>query len=164
VDIPIVIYNVPGRTAVNILPATVAELAAHPRITAIKEASGSLDQVTEILARCEITVLSGDDSLTLPMMAVGAVGVISVASNVAPRPVVEMVRAALAGRADEARKLHDRLYPLFRDLFIDANPIPVKAAMAMQGLIEEVYRLPLCEMDAALKQKLRETLEKTGVL
>jgi 4-hydroxy-tetrahydrodipicolinate synthase len=159
-----VLYNVPGRTSREIPLDTIARLAEHPNVTTVKEAAGSVERVNAILSRCEIGVLSGDDSLTLPMLAAGARGVISVASNVAPEPVTEMVRAALAGNWNEARALHRRLYPLFRDLFLDTNPIPVKAALAMQGLIAETYRLPLCEMADDLKTRLHATMIEVGVL
>lgn len=156
--LPVVLYNVPGRTGREIPLEVVARLAEHPNVVAIKEAAGNVDRVSAIRERCGITVLSGDDSLTLPMMAVGARGVISVASNVVPDLVSAMVRAALAERWPEARALHARLYPLFRDLFIDTNPVPVKAAMAMQGRILETYRLPLCPMTDDLKARLRKTM------
>ncbi|MCE9616352.1 MAG: 4-hydroxy-tetrahydrodipicolinate synthase [Lentisphaerae bacterium] len=163
--LPVVLYNVPGRTGREIPLETVARLAEHPHVVAIKEAAGSVDRASAILDRSpNLTVLSGDDSLTLPMMAVGAKGVISVASNVAPDLVSMLVHAALAGRWEEARSLHARLYPLFRDLFIDTNPVPVKAAMAMQGRILETYRLPLCAMPDDLKAKLRKTLTQVGLL
>jgi 4-hydroxy-tetrahydrodipicolinate synthase len=162
--LPTVLYNIPGRTGREIPVETVVELAKHPKIVAIKEAGGSVDRVSRIVTECRLSVLSGDDSLTLPMMAVGAVGVISVASNVAPRPVRDLVHHALEGRWDAARALHQKLYRLFTDLFIDTNPIPVKAAMAMMGLCEEVYRLPLCEMSGALRARLREALAEQGWL
>ena len=162
--LPIVLYNVPGRTGREIDPETIAALSRHANIVAVKEAGGSVDRVNAILSLCDITVLSGDDSLTLPMMAVGAKGVISVASNVAPEPLTRMTHSALDGNWEEAAKLHRQYYPLFRDLFIDTNPIPVKAAMAMMGLIEEVYRLPLCPMKEAPKQQLKQTLENLGLL
>jgi len=156
--LPVLLYNVPGRTACEIAVETVAELSRHPNIVAIKEAGGSVERVSRILDLCAITVLSGDDALTLPMMAVGARGVISVASNVAPRAVRDLVHAALEERWPEARALHRRLYPLFRDLFIETNPQPVKAALAMMGRLEEVYRLPLTEMAPANRKRLEATL------
>ncbi len=162
--LPVVLYNVPGRTGREIPLETAVRLAEVPGVVGIKEAAGSVDRVSALRNRCGLTVLSGDDSLTLPMIAVGARGVISVASNVAPRPVRDLVHAALEGRWPEAQALHARLYPLFRDLFIDTNPIPVKAALAMLGQVAEVYRLPLCEMDGALKARLRQTLVETGLL
>ena len=162
--LPVVLYNVPGRTAREIAVDTIVKLFEHPKIVAVKEAGGSVDRVSAVLSRCDITVLSGDDSLTLPMMSVGAKGVISVACNVAPEPVARMVHLALEGKWEEARELHLKYHCLFSDLFIDTNPIPVKAAMAMMGLAEEVYRLPLCPMSDELKKKLRKTLENTGLI
>jgi 4-hydroxy-tetrahydrodipicolinate synthase len=158
--LPVVLYNIPGRTGREIAVETVETLSKHPGIVAVKEAGGSVDRVSAILSRCPIAVLSGDDALTFPMMAVGAKGVISVASNVVPRLVTEMTHLALAGQWDAARALHFRCYRLFCDLFIDTNPIPVKAAMAMMGLIRETYRLPLCPMAENLRQKLRSTLKE----
>ena len=162
--LPVVLYNIPGRTGREIEVGTVAELAQHPNIVALKEAGGNADRISQVLARCSIEILSGDDGLTLPMMAVGAVGVISVASNVAPKPVRGMVHAALEGRWSEAQGLHRTLYRLFSDLFLDTNPVPVKAALAMMGRIEEVYRLPLCEMAEAPKQRLAECLRQLKLL
>jgi 4-hydroxy-tetrahydrodipicolinate synthase len=131
---------------------------------AVKEAGGSVDRVSDILSRCDITVLSGDDPLTLPMMSVGAKGVISVASNVAPAAVANMVDLALDGKWEEAREQHFKYYRLFRNMFLDTNPIPVKAALVMMGEIEEVYRRPLCPLGDALKATLRATLEGCGLL
>ncbi|HBA84021.1 MAG TPA: 4-hydroxy-tetrahydrodipicolinate synthase [Verrucomicrobia bacterium] len=162
--LPTVLYNVPGRAGKEIPIDVIVELAKHPKIVAVKEAGGSVDRVSQILTRCRIEVLSGDDGLTLPMMIIGAVGVISVASNIAPKPVAELVHHALKGQWKEARALHLKYYRLFTDLFLDTNPVPIKAAMAMKGLIEEVYRLPLCEMTDALKAKLRETVKAAELL
>lgn len=162
--LPVVLYNVPGRSAREIDVSTIARLSLHPKVVAVKEAAGSVDRVSQILRACRITVLSGDDPLTLPMMAVGASGVISVASNIAPGPVAEMVHAAQAGQWDKARRLHMQYYRLFTDIFIDTNPIPIKAAMAMAGLIEETYRLPLCETSEANKKRLAECLKEVGLL
>lgn len=162
--LPVVLYNVPGRTGKEIPIDVVVELSKHPNIVAIKEAAGSVDRVSQIVTRCDLDVLSGDDSLTLPMMAVGAVGVISVASNVAPRAVADLVHHALAGRWAEARALHLKYYPLFADLFIDTNPIPVKTALALMGRIEDVYRLPLCEMSEGLKRRLESTLKAVNLI
>ena len=162
--LPTILYNIPGRTSRELDIPTVVELAKHPNIVAIKEAGGSVDRVSQIVTRTKLTVLSGDDSLTLPMMAVGGKGVISVASNVAPKAVADMVHAALRGDWAQAQTLHLRFYRLFTDLFLDTNPIPVKAAMAMMGLAEEVYRLPLCETTPAIKQKLAETLRALDLL
>ena len=162
--LPVVLYNVPGRTSREIAVDTVVALSGHPHIVAVKEAGGSVDRVSAILTKCDITVLSGDDSLTFPMMAVGGKGVISVASNVAPGPLAQMTHLALDGKWDEARAFHFKYYPLFTDLFIDTNPIPVKAAMAMMGLIEETYRLPLCPMSDSLKATLKRTLQELDLL
>ncbi len=161
--LPVVLYNVPGRCSREIAVETIARLATHPSVIAVKEAGGSVDRVSQIRDVCDIDVLSGDDMLTLPMMSVGAVGVISVASNVIPKVVAELVRSAQDERWGEARAIHRLYYRLFTHLFLDTNPVPVKAAMAMMGLCEAVYRLPLCEMDTGLQAKLRETLEGTGV-
>ena len=162
--LPVVLYNVPGRSALEIGLETVTRLAEHPSVVAIKEAAGSVERVSAILSRCDLEVLSGDDSLTFPMMTTGACGVISVTSNVAPREMVTMVQAALQGDWATAREIHDRLYPLFHALFLDTSPIPVKAALAMQGMIEERYRLPLCEMDTALKDELRAIMTRLDLL
>lgn len=162
--LPTILYNIPGRSSREIEVGTVVELSKHPNIVAVKEAGGSVDRVSQILARCKIEVLSGDDSLTLPMMSVGAVGVISVASNVAPKAVADMVHTALKGNWAEARARHQKYYRLFTELFVDTNPIPVKAAMAMMGLCEEVYRLPLCETSDANKAKVRDCLKALGLV
>jgi len=161
--LPVVLYNVPSRTSREIAIDTVVRLSELPGVVALKEAGGSVDRVSDILSRCDIVVLSGDDSLTLPMMSVGARGVISVASNVVPAAVANMTRLAMDGSWDEARQAHLRLYRLFRDLFIDTNPIPVKAALAMMDLAEELYRLPLCSMTDDLKSTLRETLQALDI-
>ncbi|HET6514453.1 MAG TPA: 4-hydroxy-tetrahydrodipicolinate synthase [Thermodesulfovibrionales bacterium] len=166
VDIPIVLYNVPGRTAVNILPPTVARLREIPNIVAIKEATGDMKQVSEVIRLCgeSMTVLSGDDFTTLPLMALGGKGVISVSANVAPREVSEMCRLWAGGRHEEARALHYRLEPVNGAMFIETNPIPAKTALAMMGKIQEEFRLPLCEMSDANKEKLRKTLKDFGLL
>jgi 4-hydroxy-tetrahydrodipicolinate synthase len=162
--LPVVLYNVPGRTSREIAVETVVRLAAHPHVVAVKEAGGSVDRVSAILAACDITVLSGDDALTLPMMSVGAKGVISVASNLIPAEMTRLTHLAVEGRWDEARDLHLKYHGLFGDLFIDTNPIPVKAALAMRGVIEEVYRLPLCPMSEEKKGRLRATLNGLNLL
>lgn len=158
VDIPMILYNVPGRTGVSISPQTVARLSKIDTIVAIKEASGSLDQVDQIFDLCDITVLSGEDSLTMPMMAIGAKGVISVTANVVPKLVREMVHAMLNGDFEQGRELHRRLYPLSKVLFVETNPIPVKTALGMMGLIQPELRLPLCEMNPENRKKLRKVL------
>jgi len=162
--LPVVLYNVPGRSSREIAVSTIARLSKHPNVVSVKEAGGSVQRVSAILDACDIEVLSGDDALALPMMAVGARGVISVASNVIPAEVAGMIHAVLDGDMQKAQELHRRFYPLFRDLFIDTNPIPVKSAMAMMGLIEESYRLPLCEMAQDLRDTLRKTMESVGCL
>lgn len=162
-DIPIVLYNVPGRTSVSLAPETVARLSKIPTIVAIKEASGSMDQTSHILSLCDITVLSGDDSLTLPLMALGAKGVISVASNIVPEGVAQMVDAFLAGRLREAQMTHYKLFPLCRALFIETNPIPVKRAMALLGLCGDEIRLPLCPMSPANEKILVQAMQDYGL-
>lgn len=162
--LPVVLYNVPGRTSREIPIDAIVKLAEHPGVIAVKEAGGSVERVSRIVRACDLSVLSGDDSLTLPMIAVGARGVISVATNVAPEPVVAMVAHALAGRFAEARALHLKHHALFTDLFLETNPVPVKAAMAMLGRIEEVYRLPLCGMEPGLRAQLAATLRDAGLL
>ena len=160
VDIPIVLYNVPGRTAVNILPSTVARLAEIENIVAIKEATGDMKQVSEVIRLCgnRITVISGDDFTTLPLLALGGKGVISVSANVAPKDVSMMCSLWLKGQHDRARAIHYKLEPLNTAMFIETNPIPVKTALAMMGKIHEEFRLPLCEMYPANKDKLRKVL------
>ena len=163
--LPVVLYNVPGRSGREIPLDVVERLAAHPNITAIKEAAGSVDRVSAIKARCpDFTVLSGDDSLALPMIAVGASGVISVAADVIPREMGEFVRTALSGDMLAARAFHLKYYGLFRDLFIDTNPVMVKEALALMGRIEPVYRLPLCETTPANRERIQKTLKEMGVL
>lgn len=164
IGLPVVLYNVPGRTSREIEVSTVVRLNEHPNVACLKEAGGSVDRVSAVVAACDIEVLSGDDGLTLPMMAVGAKGVISVASNIIPAAVSQLVHAALDGDMAKAAELHGKYYKLFCDLFIDTNPIPVKAAMAMMGLIEERYRLPLCEMSDGAKAALKATMSSVGLL
>ncbi len=162
--LPTVLYNVPGRTGREISVDTIVRLAEHPSIVAVKEAGGSVDRVSEIVRRCDLEVLSGDDALTWPMMAVGGVGVISVATNVAPHPVSQMVHYVLEGQWAEAAELHLKYHQLFTDLFLDTNPVPVKAALAMMGKVEEVYRLPLCPMAESLRDQLADTLRDVGLI
>jgi len=167
VDIPIVLYNIAGRTAVNVETDTLARLAKDcPGIVGVKEASGSLDQMTQVILACgpDFSVLSGDDTLTLPLMSVGGRGVISVIANVVPRETAEMTHAALAGDWKLARELHWKLFPLSRAMFIETNPIPVKETMAMMGMIEPEFRLPICRMSEANRQRLRAVLEAYGLL
>ena len=163
--LPVVLYNVPGRSGKEIPLDIVSRLAKHPNIVAIKEAAGSVDRVSAIKDMLPgFTVLSGDDSLALPMISVGAEGVISVASNVIPREMGDMVRSALAGDFKAALASHRKYYALFRDLFIDTNPVMVKEAMALKGKCESVMRLPLCETTPEKREKLRNTLVKVGLL
>ena len=164
VGLPVVLYNVPGRSGVPIAEATVARLSKNPMVVAVKEAAGSVDRVSAILDLCDITVLSGDDSLALPMIAVGGRGVISVTSNLYPAAMTEMVSAALSGDYGRALELHRRLYCFFRDQFIETNPIPIKAAMAMAGWMKEEYRLPLCELSAEHREKLIAAMKRVGDL
>ncbi len=163
--LPIILYNVPGRTGREIPLDVVARLAAHPNVVAIKEAAGSVDRVSAIKdVAPEFTVLSGDDSLALPMISVGASGVISVASNVIPREMGDMVRLALAGDFAGARTMHAKFYRLFRDLFIDVNPVMAKEALALMGRCERAFRLPLCETDDSKLERIRATLGSLGLL
>lgn len=165
--LPIVVYNIPGRTGVNILPKTLARLAKDfPTITAVKEAAGSLDQVSEILTLTKpgFTVLSGDDSLTLPMMAVGAKGVVSVVANVAPKQTQALCAAALKGDHKRAAALHLKLYPLIKSLFVETNPIPVKAALSMMGLCRPEPRLPLTPLSAENRPALKKALKESHLI
>jgi 4-hydroxy-tetrahydrodipicolinate synthase len=166
VDIPIILYNIPGRTGVNMAPTTVARLSKIRNIVATKEGAGSLPQVSEIIQACggRMTVLSGDDALTLPMMAVGAKGVITVTANIVPADMSAMVAAFLTGRQEEARSLHYKLYPLFTALFFETNPIPVKTALAMMGKIDGELRLPLCPMSAEPREKLAHAMKDYGLI
>lgn len=165
--LPIVLYSIPGRCGIEISVDTVRRLAHECRnIIGIKEAGGNADRVSQLRAALgpRFEILSGDDSLTLPFMAVGAQGVISVASNVIPRQVAQMVRAFGAGKTRAALKLHQKYYPLFKDLFIETNPVPVKAALAMLGQIQEEYRLPLVPMSPKNREVLRATMKSVGLL
>jgi 4-hydroxy-tetrahydrodipicolinate synthase len=165
VDLPIVLYNIPGRTGSNILPETIARLAALAPIVAVKEATGSLDQASQIAALCDLTLLSGDDSLTLPLMSIGGRGVVSVVGNIVPRDMKALVRAFDSGKPDEARRWHRKLFPLCRDLLGAAtNPIPIKTAMRLLGRDSGELRLPLCPMDSAAEGRLRRTLHEYGLL
>ena len=166
VDIPLILYNVPGRTSVNMLPQTVERLAQFDNIVGIKEASGSLSQVTEILQRCKdaITVLSGDDALTLPILAVGGKGVISVAANIIPGRMAELANLCLQGEWPKAKDLNLILCPLFKALFYETNPIPVKTALFLMGMIRDEFRLPLCAMSDWNFSKFKEILVEYQLL
>jgi 4-hydroxy-tetrahydrodipicolinate synthase len=162
-SLPIMLYNIPGRCSVDVLPETVVRLAKECRnIVCIKEASGSVERVSELRRRLpeSFTILSGDDSLTLPFMAVGAAGVVSVASNLFPAEVCGLVHACEEGDLKSAAKLHRKLLPLFKDLFIEPNPVPVKTALGWRGAMSGEVRLPLCEMSEANQARLRKTLEE----
>ena len=162
-SLPIILYNIPGRCGVDIVPETVIRLATECRnIVSIKEASGSVERVSELRRRLpeSFTILSGDDSLTLPFMSVGAVGVVSVASNLFPLEVCALIRACESGDLKLAEKLHRKLLPLFKDLFIEPNPVPVKTAFGWRGAMSGEVRLPLCEMNEANQARLRKTLEE----
>jgi 4-hydroxy-tetrahydrodipicolinate synthase len=167
VAIPVFVYNIQSRTAVNVETDTLARLARDCRnIVGVKEASGSLDQMSQVIAACgpEFIVLSGDDNLTLPLMAVGGRGVISVIANIVPRETSEMTHAALDGDWKRARDLHYKLFPLARAAFIETNPIPIKEAMAMAGMIEPEFRLPMCRMSDANRERLRAILKPYGLV
>lgn len=162
VDIPILLYNIPGRTASNITPETVARLAEIKNIVGIKEASGSMDQASDIikLAGDKITILSGDDSLTLPLIALGAKGVISTCSNAVPREMHDLADAALARDFAKAREIHFRLLPLMRGLFVETNPIPIKQALAFMGKCANELRMPLLPMTAGPAERLRVAMKE----
>lgn len=164
VSLPICVYNIPGRTGKNIEADTIARLAEIPNITMVKEATGSLDQCSQILNSTNLTVLSGDDSLTLPMMSVGAEGVISVAGNIVPHDVVAMVQAAAAGDFSGALQWHHKLFPLCRDMLgLSTNPIPVKVAMRLLGRDAGELRLPMTQLEPHLEERLRQTLQDYGL-
>jgi 4-hydroxy-tetrahydrodipicolinate synthase len=166
VDLPLIVYNIPGRTGKNIDNATMLELAQHRNIVAVKEASGDISQIMDLIARkpATFTVLSGDDNLVFPIMALGGRGVISVASNLVPAQMSRFVGAALKGDWDAARAMHYELLPLFKAIFIETNPIPIKAALAMKGLITESYRLPMCAMAPKNRESLEATLKEMKLL
>ena len=166
-DLPILVYNIQGRTAVNVETDTMARLVRDcPNIVGVKEASGSLDQMTQVILACgpDFTVLSGDDNITLPLMSVGGRGVVSVIANIVPRDVADMTHAALDGDWKRARDLHLRLFPLSRAAFLETNPIPIKEAMAMAGMIEPEFRLPMCRMSDGNREKLRSVIRQFGLV
>ncbi len=165
VGIPICVYNIPGRTGKNIEPETIARLGELENITMVKEATGSLDQASQLVATTNLTILSGDDSLTLPLLSVGAEGVISVVGNIVPRDMIELVQAFREGRLADAQQAHLRLFPLCRDMLgLATNPIPIKAAMKMLGRDSGELRLPMTPLDAAGEAALRQTLQNYGLL
>lgn len=164
-SIPLILYNVPGRTSVNMLPETVARLSEIKNIVGIKDATGDLKQVSDVIefSRDGFIVLSGDDFTTLPLMSVGGHGVISVVSNIVPKEVSDMIKLFNSGKVEEARRLHYRLEPLNRAMFIETNPVPVKTALALMGMIEEEFRLPLVGMEEANRDKLALALKSHGL-
>lgn len=167
VDIPMIIYNIQGRTSVNLETSTLARLSKeHSNIVGIKEASGSMAQMMDVINELpkNFDVLSGDDNMALPLMALGGKGVISVASNIIPREMHDLTELALKGDFEKAKALHYRLLPLFKGIFIETNPIPIKAALAMKGMIKESYRLPMCGMKPENKERLRKILEDLKVI
>lgn len=162
VDLPIIVYNIPGRSGKNIENSTMLKLAVHKNIVGVKEASGNIGQMMDLIAKKpdDFVVLSGDDNLVFPLMALGGKGVISVASNLVPRRMSDFVGAALKGDWDRARELHYQLLPLFKAIFIETNPIPIKAALAWQGRIKETYRLPMCPLQPASREALKAVLKE----
>ena len=167
VAIPILVYNIQSRTAVNVETDTLARLARDVRnIVGVKEASGSLDQMSQVIAACgpDFSVLSGDDNITLPLLAIGGSGVVSVIANIVPRETADLVHAALDGDWKRARELHYRLFPLARAAFLETNPIPIKEAMAMAGMLEPEFRLPMCRMSDANREKLRAILKSYALV
>ena len=167
VAIPILVYNIQSRTAVNVETATLERLVRDVRnVAGVKEASGSLDQMSQVIAACgpDFSVLSGDDNLTLPLLAIGGHGVVSVIANILPRETADMVHAALEGDWKRARDLHYRLFPLARAAFLETNPIPIKEAMAMAGMIEPEFRLPMCRMSDANRERLRAILTQYALV
>jgi 4-hydroxy-tetrahydrodipicolinate synthase len=167
VGIPVLVYNIQSRTAVNVETDTMARLARDVRnIVGVKEASGSLDQMSQVIAACgpDFSVLSGDDNITLPLLAIGGSGVVSVIANIVPRETADLVHAALDGDWKRARDLHYRLFPLARAAFLETNPIPIKEAMAMAGMIEPEFRLPMCRMSDANREKLRAILKSYALV
>ena len=165
-DLPMVVYNIPGRTASNMLPTTLARLAEIDQVVGVKEACGDIAQISEVVALCppDFSVLSGDDALILPVICVGGQGAISTTSNLAPAEILALVRAARAGDLTTARRLHARLLPLFEVLFCETNPIPVKAAVAALGLIDAEIRLPLTPLTEPNRERLQVVLKELGIL
>src|SRR5687767_2164951 len=163
VDLPIVLYNIPGRTGITMSAQTVARLYEHKNIVAIKEATGVLDMASEIRSYCDITILSGDDSLTVPLMSIGAKGVISVLSNLIPAEIKKITKACLDGRFNDAAAVHHRLFPLMRAMFLDGNPAGIKFAMKQAGMDSGEMRLPLWEASEGTKKQIAELMGKLGI-
>ncbi len=164
VNIPIILYNVPSRTGISLSPEVVAKLNEIDNIVAIKEASGSLKQVNKILSLCDITVLSGDDFLSLPMLSVGAKGVISVAANIVPEEVSTLINSYLEGDIEKAKEIHFKLYPVFEGMFIETNPICVKTAMKLMNTLNGILRMPLCSMQEENEERLKQILIEAGLM
>jgi len=164
VDCPVILYNVPGRTGTNMLPETIAVLSRHPRIVAIKDAAGSAERVTAIRNLCDIAILSGDDPLAMAQVALGGSGVISVVSNIAPSEMSDLISLTAAGELDAARAVQAGLYPVIKAMFLETNPIPVKKALSLMGLITDELRLPLVSMSRELVPELKGVLEEAGIL
>jgi 4-hydroxy-tetrahydrodipicolinate synthase len=166
VDIPLIIYNIPGRSGKNIENETMLKLAEHENILAVKEASGSIPQMMDLIMKKpkDFVVLSGDDNLSFPLTALGGKGVISVASNIIPTRMQEMISQTISGNLEEGRRLHYELLPLFKGVFLDTNPIPIKYAASKLGLTKEIYRLPMCSMDEAKKAEMDRILNNLGLI
>ena len=166
VDLPMVVYNIPGRAGKNIENPIMLRLAKHKNIVAVKEASGSIPQMMDLIANkpADFNVLSGDDNLSYPLMALGGKGVISVAGNIVPDRMKQLTQSALQGEWEVARKLHYELLPLFKGIFLETNPIPIKTAMAMKGMVEETFRLPMCPMSPENRKTLEGILKQLSIL
>ena len=166
VDIPQIIYNIPGRTGKNVENSTMFKLAKHANVVAVKEASGNIGQIMDIIAEKldNFEILAGDDNLTFPVIALGGTGIFSVASNLIPGKMVELTEAALRGDMEKAKELHYKLLPFFKAEFIDTNPIPIKYMMSLKNMVKEVYRLPLCELNDNDKKQVKSVLEKMGII
>jgi 4-hydroxy-tetrahydrodipicolinate synthase len=165
-DFPLIVYNIPGRSGININNETMLKLARNKNIAAVKDATGNFNQLMELIAEKpdKLDILSGDDNITYPFIALGACGVISVASNILPGEMIKYVDTCLTGNLSEARKVHYRLLPLFTAMFLETNPIPVKTAMSMQGKLKEIFRSPLCKMAPGNKEKLKSVLKTYGII
>ena len=166
VEIPIIVYNIPGRTGKNIENSTMLKLAEHPNIIGVKEASGNINQMMDLIAKKpdSFLVLSGDDNLTYPLIALGGSGVVSVVSNLIPKMMVNFIKEALNGNYEKARNMHYKLLPLFKAMFIETNPIPIKASLALKGMVKEYYRLPMCPMMPENKEKLIKVLKSYDLI
>jgi len=164
VNIPIMLYNVPGRTGVSMAPETTARLSKLKNVVALKDASGNVEQVTMLRNLCDLQILSGEDSLTFAILTLGGVGVVSVAANIIPKAVADMVALTLKGELDKGRGIHERYFELFKTLFIETNPIPVKIALKKMGMYNGEMRLPMCEMSASNEEKLEKTLKACKVV